>query len=198
MLGTTTRDARRLFASGEARWLDVAVEGLAPQPRRLLVSVPYALKAADAETIGGKPLSAFVLAGEKTGVGADGLTYVDTRVLSSGLAQARSGAPGGGHAKFIGIFTDTTTLGNSVLYQAPGGSIGINTTAPPAAFHAVSAASPAAFFDVYSNSLGALPVVYRAARGTPAAPTAVQTNDILGGLAVRATGQRRGPPAAGR
>ena len=75
-----------LFLSGEARWLDVDAEGVAPQPRRLLVSVPYALKAADAETIGGKPLSAFVLAGEKTGVGADGLTYVDRRVLAAGLA----------------------------------------------------------------------------------------------------------------
>ena len=54
-----------LFAAGEARWLDVAVEGLAPQPRRLIVSVPYALKAADAETVGGRPLSAFVLAGDR-------------------------------------------------------------------------------------------------------------------------------------
>ena len=86
------------------------------------------------------------------------------------------------------MFTDATTLGNSVIYQTPGGSIGMNTTAPAAAFHAVSGAAPVAFFDVYSNALGALPVVYRAARGTPAAPTAVQANDILGGLAVRGYG----------
>ena len=85
-----------LFLSGEARWLDIAVEGVAPQPRRLLVSVPYALKAADAETIGGKPLSAFVLAGDKSGVGADGLTYVDRRVLASGLAPAPDAAAAGG------------------------------------------------------------------------------------------------------
>jgi hypothetical protein len=179
-----------LFAMGEARWLGVRVEGREEQPRVLLVSVPYALKAGDAETVGGKPLSAFVLAGDQTGVGADGLTYVDTRVLSSGLTTGTSAAaPGGaGSANYIGVFTDTTTLGNSVIYQTPGGSIGLNTTTPAAAFHAVSGAAPVAYFDVYSNALGALPVVYRAARGTPSAPTAVQTDDILGGLAVRGYG----------
>jgi hypothetical protein len=51
-----------LFSSGEAHWLGVQVQGQAEQPRVLLLSVPYALKAADAETLGGKPLSAFQLA----------------------------------------------------------------------------------------------------------------------------------------
>lgn len=51
-----------LFSTGEARWLGVQVQGQAEQPRVLLLSVPYALKAADAETLGGKPLSAFQLA----------------------------------------------------------------------------------------------------------------------------------------
>src|SRR3990170_1578308 len=54
---------------------------LEEQPRILLVSVPYALKAADAETLGGKPASAFVLArsdpsrdrkGEGTATSPDG------------------------------------------------------------------------------------------------------------------------------
>src|SRR5580700_222876 len=39
-----------LFASGEARWLGVQAQGQAEQPRVLLLSVPYALKALDAET----------------------------------------------------------------------------------------------------------------------------------------------------
>ncbi len=42
-----------VFASGEARWLGVQPEGQPEQPRILLLSVPYALKAADAETLGG-------------------------------------------------------------------------------------------------------------------------------------------------
>jgi trimeric autotransporter adhesin len=51
-----------LFASGEARWLGVRPQGQEEQPRVLLLSVPYALKALDAETLGGKPASAFLTA----------------------------------------------------------------------------------------------------------------------------------------
>ncbi len=50
-----------VFSANEARWLGVQPEGQAEQ-RVLLVSVPYALKAADAETLGGMPASSFVLA----------------------------------------------------------------------------------------------------------------------------------------
>src|SRR6202034_1216345 len=51
-----------LFTSEQARWVGVQVSGQSEQPRVLLVSAPYALKAGDAETIGGLPPSAFVLA----------------------------------------------------------------------------------------------------------------------------------------
>jgi uncharacterized protein (TIGR00369 family) len=63
-LGATKPDGLPLdlFSSGEARWLGVRVNGGQEQPRLLLLSVPYALKAADAQTIGGLPASAFVLA----------------------------------------------------------------------------------------------------------------------------------------
>ena len=36
-----------LFSTGEARWLEVQAAGQTPQPRVLVASVPYALKAAD-------------------------------------------------------------------------------------------------------------------------------------------------------
>ncbi|MGB6676336.1 MAG: hypothetical protein WBE44_06580, partial [Terriglobales bacterium] len=64
MLGSTTSQGlpADIFASGEARWLGVQAQGEAEQPRTVLMSVPYALKALDAETIGGKPLSALQLA----------------------------------------------------------------------------------------------------------------------------------------
>jgi hypothetical protein len=52
-----------LFTSGEARWLGVRVNGGEEAPAVLLLSVPYALKAADAQTLGGLPASAFVLSG---------------------------------------------------------------------------------------------------------------------------------------
>ncbi len=180
-----------LFTSGEARWLGVTVAQGPEAPRVLLVSVPYALKAADATTVAGKPLSAFVLAGDKTGTGADGLTYVNTQALSTGLQGAGGPVQTGnvGTPNYLGMFTDATDLGNSVLYQSPTNAyLGVNTTAPLAPFHVVAGSAPAAFFDVYSPTLTALPVVYRAARGTPTAPSAVQTGDILGGLAVRGFG----------
>jgi hypothetical protein len=51
-----------LFVSGEARWLAVQVSGQAAHARVALVAVPYAMKAKDAETVGGLPPSAFVQA----------------------------------------------------------------------------------------------------------------------------------------
>src|SRR5262249_37831084 len=52
-----------LFTSGEPRWLGVQLQapGEEEKPRVLLVSVPYALKAADADMLGGKPASAYLL-----------------------------------------------------------------------------------------------------------------------------------------
>src|SRR5580698_906543 len=63
-LGSTTSGGLPLdvFTSGEARWLGVRINGGEEQARVLLLSVPYALKAADAQTLGGLPASAFVLA----------------------------------------------------------------------------------------------------------------------------------------
>jgi hypothetical protein len=62
-LGATKREGMpvELFTTGEPRWLGVRINGEEEQARVLLVSVPYALKAADADTLGGKPLSAFQL-----------------------------------------------------------------------------------------------------------------------------------------
>src|SRR5580658_2713852 len=66
LLGSASPDGlpMNLFTTGQAHWLAVQplLPGLAEQPRVLLVSAPYALKAGDAETIGGLPPSAFVLA----------------------------------------------------------------------------------------------------------------------------------------
>src|SRR3989304_5016943 len=57
---------QEVFTSNEARWLGVQVNqpGVAEQARGLLVGVRLVLKAADAETLGGKPVSAFVLSSD--------------------------------------------------------------------------------------------------------------------------------------
>ncbi len=66
LLGSETKDGLPLdiFQTDEPRWLGLHVQlpGEVEQPRILLVSVPYAYKAADADTLGGFPASAFVKA----------------------------------------------------------------------------------------------------------------------------------------
>lgn len=57
-----------IFNTGDARWVEISAPGIVTPPRVALVSVPYALKAGDAETLGGRPLSDFALVGQKSGV----------------------------------------------------------------------------------------------------------------------------------
>jgi hypothetical protein len=49
------------FASGDARWIEVVSDGYLKTPRTQIVSVPYALSASNAEMLGGRPASDFVL-----------------------------------------------------------------------------------------------------------------------------------------
>jgi hypothetical protein len=118
-----------LFSSGEARWLGVRINNGEEQPRVLLLSVPYALKAADAETVGGLPPSAFVLAAPPTAAGPS--DDASANRASNGVTAAVTGT---GTTDFIPLWTNSTgALGNSVLFQSGSGStvkIGINTTAP--------------------------------------------------------------------
>jgi hypothetical protein len=130
-LGATKSDGLplELFASGEARWLGVRVNGGEEQARVLLLSVPYALKAADSQTLGGLPASAFMLAG----------TVAPGNSPSSAMSPAENATAaisGTGTTDFLPLWTNSTgTLGNSVLFQSGSGNtakIGINTTTPAA------------------------------------------------------------------
>jgi hypothetical protein len=60
-----------LFAAGKALWLGVQAQqpGAAEQPRVALVAVPYALKAAEADKLGGKSAEDFVLASQLKSAG---------------------------------------------------------------------------------------------------------------------------------
>ncbi len=64
---TPTGVPMELFTSGEAHWLGVQVSNLPEQARVLLVSVPYAMKAGDAQTLGGRPASAYQLTSNCSG-----------------------------------------------------------------------------------------------------------------------------------
>src|SRR5438094_3633848 len=84
-----------LFVAAESQWLGVQTDNSddSEQDRMLLVSVPYALKAADADTLGGRPLTAFVMTDglhsryEKPGDNAV------TGSVSSPLSNQDSGTP---------------------------------------------------------------------------------------------------------
>ncbi len=114
-----------LFASGEARWLEVQVAGEATQPRVLLVSVPYALKAADAATLGGLPASAFALArpaSEAVGAVSPAITpNVTSNVTTTG-----------GTLGFVPEFSGTSSVVDSPIFVDPTGAVGIGTTTPSA------------------------------------------------------------------
>ena len=134
-LGTTLPNGlpKELFTSGEARWLGVQAEGQAEQPRVLLLSVPYALKAADAETVGGLPASAFVLATPTTSSTQTPTSAATVTVPS--LAPPPGTVSGTGTANFVPLWTDSTDIGNSVVFQSGTGAtakIGVNTTTPAA------------------------------------------------------------------
>ena len=138
MLGSTTSTGlpADLFVAGEARWLGVQPEGQAEQPRVMLVSVPYALKASDADTLGGKPASAYLLAPESNSVTvpAAGTTpHTTTASVVTTKTTKAAAISGTGTANYIPMFMDNAgTLGNSTLFQSYSGNIGIGYTSPNA------------------------------------------------------------------
>jgi hypothetical protein len=108
-LGETTSAGipAELFASGQPRWLGVKplLPGEEEQPRVLLASVPYALKAVDADTLGGLPPSAYLQAN-----GGNPSTIV--------VAPATAGASGSGLKRPTSsdVTTDGTAMANEIPY----------------------------------------------------------------------------------
>jgi hypothetical protein len=133
-LGATTAEGLplELFSTGSARWLGVRVNGGDEQPRALLLSVPYALKAADAETVGGLPASAFVLAGTSSGAG-NAVSAASSAATAA--ATPTTSLTGSGTADYLPLWTSSSALGSSVLFQSGTGKtakIGIGTITPAA------------------------------------------------------------------
>jgi hypothetical protein len=112
-----------LFATGEARWLEVQIAGEKPQTRVLLTSVPYAIKASDAATLGGLPASAFALAGTNPGLKSE--TW-GTQIAGSAVSPDSSSTvtTPGGTKSYIPIFTGANTIADSEIYDT-GTSVGI-------------------------------------------------------------------------
>jgi len=134
LLGFASADGlpRDLFMTNRARWVAVqpGIAGMNELPRVLLVGVPYAIKAADAETLGGLPASAFLLA--NTASPSTAAPAADSASTTAPVPPA-STVTGTGTTDYIPIWTGTSTLGNSSLFQTGSGStakVGIGTTTP--------------------------------------------------------------------
>ncbi len=206
MLGATKPDGlpTDLFTSGEARWLGVQPEGQAEQSRVLLLSVPYALKAGDAATLGGLPPSAFIQANHPGG---------QTRPPASATASlpAASTVQGSGTLNFLPIWTGTTTIGNSTLFEKSG-KLGLGTTTPATTLDVKGAATirgnatvtgtlssstslsaPSAGF-TGSNASQILSVTQKGTGAALSATTAATASSAsaISGTATSTTGQSRG------
>jgi trimeric autotransporter adhesin len=123
LLGSTRNEGfpADLFSGNEPRWLEVEMNGV-KQPRVLIGSVPYALVAGDAQTLGGLPPSAYLRVAASTVSNSTVVANVSAPVVGV-RADATSGTPG-----YLGVFTNGTDLGNSALYQN-GNTISIGGTA---------------------------------------------------------------------
>jgi hypothetical protein len=134
LLGTTKPDGlpADLFNSEQARWVGVQVSGQAEQPRVLLVSAPYALKAGDAETIGGLPPSAFMLAKTETaGAGKSAGEPVASTPKKNAVPPANPDVTGKGVVDYIPMWDTTSDIVDSIIFQKSS-EIGINTKTPAA------------------------------------------------------------------
>jgi len=126
-------ECSRALESEGARWLGVTVNGGQEQPRALLLSVPYALKASDAETIGGLPPSAFMLANKTlaTGTSAKNAPASTPAASKNNAAPSNADITGKGTLDFIPMWDSTSDIINSLIFQK-NSQIGIATIAPAA------------------------------------------------------------------
>ncbi len=119
-----------LFSEQEQRWLGVQVQGQPEQARVMMVSVPYAFHAGEAEKLAGHSVSEFVTTDnlqtvvqqqlQQTGT-SGGTTTLATKDSKSGVAPV----PTDGATDFIDTTTDQV-----VLVQQNGTGVGLSATAP--------------------------------------------------------------------
>jgi len=118
-LGSSTPLPQEVFSTEQARWVGTAIEGR-DLGRTALVAVAYALKAADADTLGGHAAGTYVRTRK------DGQLETNAGLLS-GLAVDGSGVPGQ-----ITKWAGSTTLGSSVISESSDNRVGFGLTDPTA------------------------------------------------------------------
>ncbi|MGA9475152.1 MAG: hypothetical protein WBV36_21995, partial [Terriglobales bacterium] len=126
-----------LFASEQARWVGIQISGQTEQPRVLLVSAPYALKAGDSETVGGFPASAFVLASpnqskaDQSKAAASAPSSPTSQNAQDESPAKNSSITGKGTIGYVPMFDTTTDIIESLIFQKSS-DVGIGTKTPAA------------------------------------------------------------------
>jgi hypothetical protein len=174
LLGSTSPDGlpMNLFTTVQAHWLAVQplLEGYSEQPRVLLVSAPYALKAGDAETIGGFPASAFVKvlptdASADSSTGGSGSLAVNTlsgALNGKGTAGKANPPTCAGGNNYIPFWHPNPTLCRSVIWEttATGPTknyVGINNTNPGAQLDVIGSINTSAAYHIGGTTVLAEP-----------------------------------------
>jgi hypothetical protein len=116
-LGTVNALPQVAFSEERARWLAVTHDNRS-QPRVMLVAVPYALRAADADTLGGQPASAYVR------------TRSDGRLETSAGLIASAEVDGSGVPGQLAKFSSTTSVSSSVISESATNRIGVGLPDP--------------------------------------------------------------------
>ncbi len=133
-----------VFASGQAQWLGVVFNrpGEGDGARMRITSVPYALHAADAVTLGGRPASDFVLTPTKNGLATTStVTTASADTVESALNVVQAGT-----LNALAKYVDADNVGPSAVSEL-GGRLGINT----------GAALPADYLHIkFNDQFGAL------------------------------------------
>ena len=115
-----------VFAGGVARWVGVSVERAPELDRTMLTSVPYAMKAADAEALAGHAAADFVTRDQLAALAA-----VQTSATPAFQPEGGGTVTGSGTSGNVPLWTGALTQGNSEIVQV-GSDIGINQATPGA------------------------------------------------------------------
>ena len=189
VLGATQKDGipSHVFSSSEAQWLSMswARDGSIEGPRARLTSVPYALRAADAETFGGLPPSAYQLTpayaprGASTAATLQAVVTTDGGVAPGTVAGAAAGSAAAastaaataasvsvvpkavlnGTPGYLAKYVNATDVSPSAIYEV-GGLVGINNPAPHDIIHSRFTNGDGTLTGLAVQNMGASPLSY--------------------------------------
>ena len=127
VLGANSPDGIPAAVFGElaAQWMSTAFEraGEIEGPRRRVTSAPYAIRAADADTLGGLPASAYLRAPDTKRSATDTKSATASKDVQANVVLA-------GTTNFLAKYVNGADVGNSGVFEAVGGAVGMGTTLP--------------------------------------------------------------------